>query len=211
MKLSRQCVIYLLIAVSFTSVDLFSQSADYRPGLFFREDWKEIPAEIPVTQEHVANPNLLLHLYGPGKDVIKKSHHDKPPDDPFYIWSGLCEGNWLLTLQHKEKTANLSEYARIKWRSKQAGLRSLRIVLKLEDGTWLVSEAADGPSADWRITEFIISDIQWFELDIQKICEKKPVSNPDLTKVSEIGFTDLMIGGRSNACSRLDWIEVYAR
>ena len=38
--------------------------AQERPGLFFREDWKETPAETPVTQAHVANPNLILSLYG---------------------------------------------------------------------------------------------------------------------------------------------------
>jgi hypothetical protein len=27
--------------------------------------------------------------------------------------------------------------------------------------------------------------------------------------VEEVGFTDLMPGGISAACSRLDWIEVY--
>jgi len=29
--------------------------------------------------------------------------------------------------------------------------------------------------------------------------------------VDEIGFTDLMSGGKSAACSRVDWIEVYGR
>ena len=46
---------------------------DNRPPLFFREDWKEIAAVTPVTQEHVANPALLLGLYGPGKTVSGKS------------------------------------------------------------------------------------------------------------------------------------------
>jgi hypothetical protein len=74
-------------------------SAQDRPGLFFREDWKEIPAETPVTQQHAANPSLSLALYGPGKAGIRKSYHDKPADDPYYIWSGECKGNWALTLR----------------------------------------------------------------------------------------------------------------
>ena len=37
----------------------------------FREDWKEIPWALPVTQAHVANPSLTLELHGPGKDGIK--------------------------------------------------------------------------------------------------------------------------------------------
>jgi hypothetical protein len=51
--------------------------AQERPGLLFREDWKELPAATPVTEEHVANPTLTLHRYGPGRDEIKKSHHDQ--------------------------------------------------------------------------------------------------------------------------------------
>jgi hypothetical protein len=36
----------------------------------------------------------------------------------------------------------------------------------------------------------------------------KHIEKPDLSNVEEIGFTDLMRGGGSEACSRLDWIEV---
>lgn len=55
----------------FTGIILAQSS--YRPDLFFREDWKETPAEIPVNQNHVQNENLTVQLYGPGKDVIKKA------------------------------------------------------------------------------------------------------------------------------------------
>jgi hypothetical protein len=188
-----------------------SINAQYRPGLYFREDWKEIPAATPVIQEHVSNPLLVLNLYGPGADSIKKSHHDHPADDPYYIWSGLCTGNWAVTLRKKETCADLSSFAKIVWRSKQAGYRQLHIILKLADGTWLVSDQGEGASTDWRIREFNISDITWSALDIQTITEGLPVNNPDLTRVEEIGFTDLMRGGQSVACSRLDWIEVYGK
>ena len=59
------------------------------------------------------------------------------------------------------------------------------------------------------MSEFIVSDIQWYALDIESITEGKVVTDPDLSRVDEIGITDLMAGGKSNACSRLDWIEVY--
>jgi hypothetical protein len=135
---------------------------------------------------------------------MRKSNHDHPDDDPFYVWSGLCHGNWALTLKNPGSYVDLSEYAKIKWRTKQSGFRCLRILLKLADGTWLVSDQCDCRSADWRIREFNISDIKWYALDIKTITEQKPVDNPDLTKVDEIGITDLMAGGRSVACSRLD-------
>ena len=38
-----------------------------------------------------------------------------------------------------------------------------------------------------------------------------PITEIDLSRVDEIGFTDLMTGGKSKACSRIDWIEVYGK
>ena len=186
-------------------------SAQYRPGLFFREDWKEIPPETPVNQKHVSNPDLILNLYGAATTGMRKSNHDHPVDDPFYVWSGMCEGNWALTLKNSHSYVDLSEFAKIRWRTKQSGFRNLHIALKLADGTWLISDQYDDNSADWRIREFNMDDIKWYVLDMETIAEKKHVEEPDISKVDEIGFTDLMVGGKSDACSRIDWIEVYGK
>jgi len=201
--------IFLISFLSLLSVTFCN--AQYRPSLFYREDWKEIPAATPVTQRHVVNDNLVLGLYGPGCDSIKKSHHDTPSDDPYYIWSGTCPGNWAVTLRHNKSFVDLSGYAKMIWRSKQSGTRCLHIVLKLADGTWLVSSQCDDLAKDWRIHEFNIMELTWYTLNIKSVIEAKPMTNPDLSRVDEIGFTDLMTGGGSDACSRLDWIEVYGK
>src|SRR5690348_11890223 len=86
-----------------------------RPALFWREDFKETPAVTPITQDHVANAKLLLALYGPGKDGMRKSHHDTPTDDPFYIWDGSCTGNCAATLRDKTAYADLRGLAKIRW------------------------------------------------------------------------------------------------
>jgi hypothetical protein len=185
--------------------------AQQRPGLLFREDWKETPAALPVTQEHVANPDLVMSLHGPGRNGIKKSHHDQPADDPYYIWSGECQGNWALSLRHRSAFMDLTGQAKIRWRSKQAGFRRLRIILKPAKGGWLVSDQSDGASNDWREREFNVSDIRWRQLDIETVTEGAWEERPDLSRVEEIGWTDLMSGGRSIACSRLDWIEIYGK
>jgi len=203
----------LLITLSLTYilVGQIAGQANYRPGLFFHEGWKETPPEIPLNQNHVENTDLTVQLYGAGLDSLKKSNHDKPVDDPFYVWSGLCLDNWMVSLKHKTKNVDLSGFAKIKMRSKQAGLRQLRITLKLDNGDWLVSDQSAGPSKDWRIWEFNIQDIVWYNLDPERIVEVGIASNPELSNVVEIGFTDLMPGGRSKACSRLDWMEVYGK
>jgi hypothetical protein len=184
---------------------------DNRPPLFFREDWKEIPAATPVTAEHLTNSKLQLALYGPGKDGLKKSHHTAPKDDPYYIWTGTCEGTCAIALRNKTSFADLTGLAKIRWRTKQTGFRHLRLVLKLANGTWLVSDHAEGPTIDWRETEFAIADVRWRRLDIKTITEREWVDKPDLSKVDEIGWTDLTVGGGTPASSRVDWIEVYGK
>ena len=207
----KQCLpVLLLISIAGVPATFTVQAQD-RPGLFFREDWKETPAAEPVTQEHVAHADLIMTRHGPGEAGIKKSHHDQPADDPFYIWSGEAVGNWALSLRHRNSLVDLTGLAKIRWRSKQAGYRQLRIVIKLAGGPWLVSDQYDGSSQDWRVREFNISDLRWRRLDIQKVIEGPWETAPDLSRVDEIGWTDLMTGGGSEACSRLDWIEVYGR
>lgn len=201
----------LLITVFLSSWMAFGQHT-YRPDLFFREDWKEIPAETPLSQKHVDNSDLILNMYGPGKDSLRKSHHDKPIDDPYYVWSGLCFGNWMVSLKHKTKNVDLSEFAKIRFRSKQSGLRELRITLKLSDGSWLVSNKSIGTSKDWMVSEFNLQDITWHYLDENHVTEIGIAMEVNLSNVEEIGFTDLMAGiGRSKSSSRLDWIEVYGK
>jgi len=200
----------ILLVIFLTQSNCFAQEEVYRPDLLFRENWKEIPAEIPLHQGHVSNPDLVVSLYGPGSDSIKKSNHEKPLDDPYYTWSGLCLGNWAVTLKLRSGTMDLSRFSKIRWRSKQSGFRELHVLVKLADGSWLVSQQGDGASADWRVKEFNLTDLDWFSIDMESIIEGRPVLLPDLSDVAEIGYTDLMPGGQSNACSRLDWIEVYA-
>ncbi len=183
-------------------------AAGGQPGLFFREDWTTKPPFEEVSQEHVASPELLQTLYGPGKDGIKKRHHGTDAD-PYYIWSGKCTGSWALTLKHKDALVDLTGAARIRWRTRNSGFRQTHVILKLADGTWLISDQSDGESAKWHELDFKVAEMTWRKLDIAQVVEGARVPNPDLSRVDEIGFTDLMSGASSPACTRLDWIEVY--
>lgn len=200
-----------MLAHGLLLVFLFTAVATDSPELLFREDWAESPAEIPINQRHVVNPDLVVKLYGPGAMGIKKSHHDHIQNDPYYVWSGACPGNWALTLRHKKGPMDLEGGARIRWRSRQSGFHRLRPILKLTDGRWLVGDVFDPESPNWQIVEFKLSDIRWRELDIVRITGKKWLDSPSLGSVEEVGFTDLMPGGSSDASSRVDWIEVYGR
>ena len=193
-------------ALALSGVEVLAQA---QAALAFREDWKETPAATPVTQAHVSNPDLLLAVHGPGADRVKKSHHDQPDDDPFYIWSGDTTAPWAVSLRPRTGTVNLSGRARVRWRAKQSGFHELRLILQLDETRWLVGDQADGASTDWREREFVVADLAWRTLDITRIVEGRPVEKPDLSKVLAIGVTDLRAGGGTPASSRLDWIEVY--
>jgi hypothetical protein len=141
----------------------------------------------------------------------KKSHHDEIPNDPWYIWSGSCQkGRWALSLKKKDQLVDLSN-GKIRWKVRQSGPHILKIILQLEDGTWLVSDKGYGETPDWHIFETDLSIFQWYRLDINTIEQKEKVNNPNLSRVRSIGWTDLMVGKSSPASTRVDWIEVYGK
>ena len=92
--------------------------------------------------------------------------------------------------------------------------------MKLANGTYLVGEHAEGWTPDWHESEFWPAYIRWRLFDPTTALEMRNggrydngqwVDHPDLSKVDEIGFTDLMAGSGhgQGGWSRIDWIEVY--
>src|SRR5579884_3504352 len=162
------------------------------PPLFFREDWalaSGLPnANTPQEPEHgvvqtdLTNPNLEVHLWGDKVGPV---------------------------------TVNLTGLATIRWRTKVTGFHLLHPIIKLADGTWLVGDHAAGFSTDWVESQIQVADVRWRKLDIQDVVEGRGdpwVEKPDLSRVEEIGFTEMMRGGgHGGAGSRIDWIEVYGK
>ena len=186
-------------------------SAFSQEPLYFREDWKEIPFALPITPEHVANPDLKMETHGPGKLGIKKSHHDDKENDPFYIWSGKCEMNWALSLRKTGYLADLSSpNATVRWRSRQSGEHALHLLIKLPGERWFVSEQSD-PGQEWHDHEFKLRNLSWRAFSVVKAMAEEKVDTPSLANVEQIGFTDLKPGNGSPSSSRLDWIEVRGK
>jgi len=191
------------------------------PELVFREDWKTTPASRPVSQEQVAHPGLVLALHGPGARQLKKSHHDEIEGDPYYLWSGKCDGAWAISLRHRGFLIDLSRGGLVRWNARQSGSRRLRLILRPQDRPWIVSDRFDGASAGWREFEVEIANTTWRRLDIETVtpCEPVPPAalgreiavHLGLDRVDAVGVTDLMPGDGSGNCSRLDWIEVWGR
>jgi hypothetical protein len=194
------------------------------PSLFFREDWKIDPnapnvnnaeePEQPITQGNAANPNLEVHVYGDkaGTRISDQTYNNHLT----YAMTLLCTSNCAITLRDKNNDVDLSGAATIRWRTRISGFRYLRPIIKLADGTWLIGDKATPMSTAWVVSEIQLVDVRWRRLDIDNVIETGDgywVDYPDLSKVEEIGFTDLMRGAGHGSAggSRLDWIEVYGK
>ena len=64
---------------------------------------------------------------------------------------------------------------------------------------------------DWQVFNVKMSILTWRSFNPYKIEAGNSIEKPDLQKVKYIGWTDLTIGKGSNACTRLDWLEVYGK
>jgi hypothetical protein len=78
---------------------------------------------------------------------------------------------------------------------KTSGFHEIRPIVKLADGTWLVGDHATGPAVDFNEADVSIADLRWLELDIDRVVAVGNwVEHPDLSRVDEVGFADLMPG-----------------
>jgi hypothetical protein len=194
------------------------------PPLFFREDWKLDPSapnmntkdepEHSIGQGDVGNPNLEVHVYGDkvGPRVADQTYNDHLT----YAMTLLCTSNCAITLRDKNNDVDLTGVATIRWRTRISGFHYLHPIVKLADGTWLIGDKAASLSTNWVESEIQLVDVRWRRLDIENVVEGRDgywVDYPDLSRVEEIGFTDLMRGAGhgSGGGSRVDWIEVYGK
>jgi hypothetical protein len=211
---------------------------DRRPPLFLKETFpmpkKE---EIYISQINISDPKVELKLYGQTLPQWSGLTHDEarrsdkhgglevvwresPKDDPTFVFFGPCNTPCALTFRNKVYLVDLTDLAKIKWRTKQTGYHHLQPIIKTNDGKWYIGDYLEGPSTDWLEREFSIIDVRWKEFDEKFVTTKGNgwyVPTPDLSKVDEIGFTSLAAGAVGNgghgasSAARVDWIEIYGR
>jgi hypothetical protein len=190
-----------------------AKAAPPRPDpLFFQMDWTpKINEHLAIAQSSVSNPNLELKLYGSGKDMDTVAENG----GPMHVWTGNCMTPCGLAFRDKNNYADLTGLARIKWNVKVSGFHKIHPVLRLADGSYLIGDEADGSMVDFKDIEFWIKDVRWLKLDAEHLAPKGDffVPNPDLSRVDEIGFVDLMVGAGHGpgAYSDVGKIEVYGK
>jgi hypothetical protein len=187
-----------------------------RPPLFLKEEWQQIAAggENPLTQASITNAGVELKLYGPSSDEIQLTGTVGNESNPVHVWTGLCTTACGVTLRDKARMVDLTGLARIKWNTKTSGFHQVRPIVKLADGTWLVGDHTDGTTLDWLTTEFSVAGVRWLELDPERLVTVGNfVEQPDLSRVDEVGFVDLMpaSGHGPGGWSDVAQIEIYGK
>lgn len=140
------------------------------------------------------------------------------PTDPPNLWTGVCQTPVAVTLRDRSSYVDLTGLARIRWVTRTSGFHVVRPVVKLADGSWFVGDYAEGaPSSNSTLfleSEFAVSSVRWLALDIaQVVTVGQGWAHPDLSKVDEVGFADLMRGSGHGwgGFVNVGRIEVYGR
>ncbi len=102
-------------------------------------------------------------------------------------------------------------------------LGGVRPLVKLADGTLLVSDYAVSSTTTFLESEFAFTGLRWIKLDPERVVTAGTygpvgeasswVDNPDLSKVDEVGFVDLMpgTGHGSGGWINVARFEVYGK
>lgn len=204
-----------------------AQRASAAP-LFLKVEWVR-PAsqteQTAVVQENLADANIELKQYAPAAKQLLTSGNPGSPTAPFSVWSGECEGPFAITFRHKTNFVNLSGLSRVRWTVKTSGFHVVRPVVKLADGTMLVGDHESAAVPMLSQVEFSLSGIRWIKMDPARAVTLNAGDasrgaaneiwflNPDLSRVDEVGFADLMpaSGHGTGGYIHIAGIEVYGQ
>lgn len=196
----------------------------------FKVEWVQ-PAgqtgQVPIVQGNVADPNVEVKWYGEAAKHLLTSGTPGSETTPFSVWSGECDGPFAITFKPKNNMMDMSGVGKIRWVVKTSGFHVVRPVVKLADGTMLVGDHADEAVPILTMREFALADVRWIRLDPMRVVTLNGgrtggpanpnneiwAANPDLTKVDEIGFADLMPGSGhgTGGYIHLSTIEVFGK
>ena len=192
------------------------------PAGLLSESWRALAAPPddhgawPASQQGVSSQNLQLTLHGTsGKEIQLVNTRGSADLYPLNLWTGTTTSPSAATLRDRNRFVDLtSPFAKIRWTVRTSGFHQVRPVVKLADGSWLVGDRATGPSADFNQDDISIADVRWMKLDIARVVAVGNwIEHPDLSKVDEVGFADLIPGSGHGPGGYVNVarIEVYGK
>jgi hypothetical protein len=190
------------------------------PPLFFAAQWQQgkkadgsvETAEVPVMQQNVGSGALELDFIGPTAKEIQVTGIPGNKGNPMHVWTGLCTTPCGVAFRDRQSYVDLTGLASIKWNTKVSGMHAIRPAVKLADGTWLVGDQTSGSTVGWLQDEIAFSSMKWLRLDpARAVTTGNWVEHPDLSRVDEVGFVDLMPGSGHGpgGWSDVAQVEVY--
>jgi len=195
MKRTRLVVI-IILAVSLKAVSVYAQRGAPQPPappeLLFNMTMQN-ETRLPLGQDSITTPNMDIHLYGDGKNIIVAVGKGANFPRTFF---GLCEKPCGFTLRDRNNYFDLRGRANIRFTTIVSGFHRVRPVIKLADGTLLIGDQAEGSTADYHQYEISFSDCRWLKLDPVRgvTLGGTWVETPDLSKVDEVGYFDILPG-----------------
>lgn len=196
------------------------------PPLMFKEVWKVPQAAIDneathftrrVVPESVTNPQLELRRYGQhayGLEIITHRAGGQDLWNGFSIWTGYTPAPVAFLLRDKSNFADLTGLARMRAAVRTNALHMLHPAVKLADGTLLAGNRGITTEGTGFVqAEVVFDSMRWYRLDPVTVTVLALVPNPDLSKVDEVGFADLMPAGGPDGggWTNTSTIELYAR
>ena len=110
--------------------------------------------------------------------------------------------------------------AMIRWVTKTSGFHVVRPVIKLVDGSMFVGDVSSENVAMMAVSEFPVATVRWVKLDPMRVVTLGSPGQfnqiwvtPDLSKVDEVGFADLIPGSGhgTGGYVHVGSIEVYGK
>ena len=191
--------------------------------LLFSETWATVAAQ-PMVQDSISNKSMVLHIYGNAAEIRKTTH---AAQDEHYTYTGETQSNWAITLSDPKTNWDLSGDGKFRMVTRSSGFRTTHIFLKTTDGKYFVSEEGSPDSSAWITRDYIFRDLTWRNVMMtdtptnasnnrEPNPKRVPIiatnrATPDLTKVEEVGFTDLSEGGWIPSTSRVRSWEVWGK
>src|ERR1700691_1431824 len=197
----------------------------------FKVEWVRPPEQdntkeryMPV-QKNIKDPNVIMTFYGKAAKQILTTGAPGSAETPYGVWAGTAEGPFAVTFKLKDRYVDMTGLASVRWFTKTSGFHAIRPVVKLPDGNLLVGDLTFESMAMLSTHEFSLLNVRWIKLDPERVVTVPPgqasgnpntgiwVTNPDLNKIDEIGFVDLIPGSGhgQGGYIQLGGIEVYGK
>jgi hypothetical protein len=175
-----------------------------------------------VVQENIATANLEMKQYGLHANCLLTSGNPGSDTAPFSLWSGECEQPFATLFRQTGSAVDLTGNAKVRWTVKTSGFHVVRPVVKLTDGMMYVGDFASESVPMLTTSEFVPAAIRWIQLDPKRLVTVRSSTpntfnyvwaSPDLSKVDEVGFIDLMpaSGHGAGGYIHVSEFQVYGR